>query len=119
MRGQVFLLLLASKRSILRWIERVFKRWKFSSKNVKYKNVRKFTNANIRYYLEYTTAIVNLPVLNLKYLDEARFESRSLKRKRGVSAQNRQLHGLINRAGNTKQAVGLSPLGLGSLLCSF
>jgi hypothetical protein len=82
-----------------RFVDRVFHSWKYSTKVAKYKNVLKYTNANIRYYVEYTSAIVNLPHLRLKYLDESRFESRSLKRKRGVSAAGRQLHGLIDRAG--------------------
>jgi hypothetical protein len=79
-----------------KWVARVFKSWKYNTKNVKYKNILKFHINNIAYYVIYVTMIRTLPFLRLKYLDEARFVSKKLKRHRGVAAAGRELHGLID-----------------------
>jgi hypothetical protein len=68
-----------------RWIERAFKRWRWSYKNAKYKSPRKYAAANLRYYVQYVTGIVRYPLDRLKFLDEARFDAKSLQRKKGVS----------------------------------
>jgi hypothetical protein len=77
----------------------VFVQWRFSTKDVKYKNIRKYTRANIRYYCEYISSIIHINMVRLKFLDEASFESRSLKRKRGVGRLGQQLNGIIQPAG--------------------
>ena len=63
----------------------MFKTWRWSYKNVKYKSPLKYTAANLRYYVQYVTGIVRYPMDRLKFLDESRFDAKSLQRKKGVS----------------------------------
>jgi hypothetical protein len=62
-----------------------FRRWRYSSKDVRHKSPLKFTWANIRHYCIYVSAVLLLDVWRLKFLDEASFESRALRRKRGIA----------------------------------
>ncbi len=73
-----------------RWVERAFKRWRWSYKNAKYKSPLKYAAANLRYYVHYVTGIVRYPLDRLKFLDEARFDAKSLQREKGVSRVHRQ-----------------------------
>jgi hypothetical protein len=85
-----------------RWIERTFKRWRWSYKSVKYKNPLKYTAANLRYYLQYVSNIVNYPWASLKFLDEARFDAKALQRKKGVSERGQPVLGLLRQSGEPR-----------------
>lgn len=63
----------------------MFKRWRWTYKNAKYRSPLKYTLANRRYYVHYVTGIVRYPLDRIKFLDEARFDAKSLLRKKGVS----------------------------------
>jgi hypothetical protein len=77
----------------------VFDRWHFSRKEAQYKNILKFTWANILYYCVYISAILTFDITRLKYFDEAIFESRSLKRKYGFSQRGHRVVGLQSGRG--------------------
>lgn len=82
-----------------RWVERVFKRWGWTSKNVRYKSPLKYSRANLRQYLYFTAGIVIYPWVRLKYLDESRCDAKALQRKKGVSPAGQPVLAVHQRAG--------------------
>jgi hypothetical protein len=90
-----------------RFVGRVLQRWKWSTKQARYKQILKYTWANIRYYLVYVSAIIMFDIMRLKFIDEAMFESRSLKRKSGLAQRGRDLIGLQHGRGNCCDAPNL------------
>jgi len=75
----------------MNWIQRTFKRWKWSSKRARYQQINKFTTANILYTAHYLLSVRTLPPLSLKYLDEAHFETKDLRRARGWSEKGQPI----------------------------
>jgi len=63
------------------WVRRVFKKWRFTSKNIKWRSPSKFTYSNI--------------------LDEARFERGDLRRQKGFAVAGRGI-AMEDRAENPK-----------------
>lgn len=76
---------------VCRWVWRQFTRWNLTNKNCKFWCIRKFTFANVAYYLVYISEVLLLPLLSLKYLDEASFEEKSLRQRKGWSACGQRL----------------------------
>jgi hypothetical protein len=83
-----------------RWVARVFSRWKFTSTDVRYRNVLKFTAANVAYYLIYTHEILSFPQFRLKFFDEASFEQRSLMRRKGRGFNGQRINAVVNARGD-------------------
>lgn len=80
----------------LSWIGRVLKSWRWSRKGTEQKAIMKYTAENIAYYGEYIHSIVDVPLVNLKYLDEAHFDWRTLRPRKGYSARGRRVHTVRN-----------------------
>jgi transposase len=95
------------------FVGRIFKRWRLTKKKIKRWAVRKFTLQNIIYYCVYVTEVLHIPVLNLKYLDEASFENSDVRQNRGWSQAGRPLvlHG-PRRQGPTYTMFALTDLRL-------
>jgi transposase len=74
------------------WIDRLFARWGFTWKKPMYKQLLKYTAANIIHTVHYVVSIRDVPLHRLKYLDEASFASRSLRRARALSEKGRPVH---------------------------
>jgi len=73
------------------WITRKLQKWKWSFKVASYRQIQKFTMENITYYGVYLTNICRIPFLKLKFLDESRFVSRRLQRRRGIAPIGQRL----------------------------
>jgi len=59
-----------------------------SVKQISYKKRNKFTVENLGYFVDYAHAVRQIPWRHLKFLDEARFESRDLMPAHGRSVRN-------------------------------
>ncbi len=59
------------------WVCRMFKRWRWTFKNVSQKHTNKFHWNNIRTYGHFLVHVRNVPMVRIKYCDEASFASRS------------------------------------------
>jgi len=73
------------------WVKRALVRCGLTWKRAQYKQINKFTAANINYTLHYLLTATALPHRILKFLDESHFNSRDLRRERGVSERGRPL----------------------------
>lgn len=101
---------------LFRFVARVFKCWNFSTKDARYTNLLKYTLGNIAYYAVYTAEILDLPLLDLLFLDEASFDAQELKVKRGVSERGREARGLLLPNG---RLCHVQPLVVLTPLCAF
>jgi transposase len=61
-------------------------------KNAHYWSANKFSLDNVLYYVVYTSEILAVPWQQLKFLDEASFQDRSLRRQRGWAEAGRALN---------------------------
>ncbi len=59
-------------------IRRIFKKWRWSWKNVEYKQINKYTHENIINYGNYLLWLNSQHWKHLKYLDEAHFVNRGM-----------------------------------------
>jgi transposase len=57
------------------WVSRHLGLMGFSLKDIQHKHIAKLTVANIIYYAHYTSAVIFIPRLRLKFADEAHFNS--------------------------------------------
>jgi len=62
------------------FIDRIFKRWKWTWKRPIRRQIEKYSISNIRRYFEYLYGVHNIPLERLKFLDEAHFVSKTLHR---------------------------------------
>jgi transposase len=72
-----------------RWINRVWERWGWTSKHVCYRNINKYSNVNVEYYVLYRAHILTVPLEDLIFYDETSFAERDLHRKRARSRKGR------------------------------
>ena len=82
-------------------MKRATLRWNFTAKLPSLFSLHKYTAANISYYSEWITNIVNYNPLQLKFLDEAHFDSRSLKRRTGFAQASRRFRGVAAMSGQS------------------
>jgi hypothetical protein len=59
------------------WVCRMFRRWRWTFKDVSQKHTNKFHWNNIRAYGHFLVHVRNVPMVRIKYCDEASFASRS------------------------------------------
>jgi len=84
-----------------RWVQRLVKRWGFTWKKPMHVQLLKYTGENIAYTAQFVVGIKDFPLLHLKYADECHFESRSLRRTRGLAERGRSLS-LVSSASLTE-----------------
>jgi len=62
----------------VKYVQRLLHAMDFTVKRIGYTKILKYTWANLRYFIEYVADIRTVPLASIKFLDEARFESRDL-----------------------------------------
>jgi hypothetical protein len=55
------------------WVRRVFKRWRYTQKNIRWRSPDKYTASNIINYAAYCDWFTAAPLARCKFLDEAHF----------------------------------------------
>ena len=58
------------------WVSRMYKRWRWSFKNVSHKHLRKYLWPNLLRYSRYLVQIRGIQQARIKFMDEASFSSR-------------------------------------------
>jgi len=89
----------------LDWIWRCFKRWGWSFKKPFYKQINKFTAANCMYTGHYLLTIAAINPIHLKYLDESHFDSKGLRRSKGVSEIGRPIVAVSNSSISERYSI--------------
>lgn len=79
---------------LLNRVRRATLRWGFSAKLPSLFSLHKYTAANISYYRDWINNIATYNPLRLKFLDEAHFDSRYLKRRTGFALAGRRFRGV-------------------------
>jgi transposase len=66
------------------WLRKLFKKWRWSLKKPDWKQLQKYSQENVAYYLQFVKWIQNLPSwTNVKTFDEAHFRSSDMRKRKG------------------------------------
>ena len=66
------------------WLRKLLKKWKWSMKKPEWKQIQKYSEENITYYIQFVKWIQSLPTwTNVKTFDEAHFRSSDMKKRKG------------------------------------
>jgi len=58
------------------WVKRVFARWRFTCKKVHWRSPNKYSNANILFYIGFSTWLPHIDPRRIKFADESSFMRR-------------------------------------------